>query len=123
MRTLELGYNPIGAKGAEALAETVKFHSKLTTLRMGWCKITKDGAYYLAVGGGSERTSSPRLRLSPFARACSTSLDFDLKVAAVGGAAAAAAAPSDWSTYPRVVSFVIRSGQWRRERLLLETGG
>ena len=35
LRTLELGYNPIGPKGAEALAETVKFHSKLTALRMG----------------------------------------------------------------------------------------
>ena len=71
MRTLELGYNPIGAKGAEALAETVKFHSKLTTLRMGWCKITKDGAYYLAVRVESERTSPPRPRLPPFARAYS----------------------------------------------------
>ena len=71
LRTLELGYNPIGAKGAEALAETVKFHSKLTTLRMGWCKITKDGAYYLAVGGERKRGStSPPRPSSPTVRSC-----------------------------------------------------
>ena len=38
----------MGPKGCQALAEAVKFHSKLTTLRMGWCKVSKDGAWYLA---------------------------------------------------------------------------
>jgi Ran GTPase-activating protein (RanGAP) involved in mRNA processing and transport len=48
LRTLELGYNPIGPKGGASLANAVKFHSNISTLRMGWCKITKEGAWHIA---------------------------------------------------------------------------
>ena len=48
LRTLELGYNPIGPKCGASLANAVKFHSKISTLRMGWCKITMEGAWHIA---------------------------------------------------------------------------
>ena len=39
-----MSYNPIGAAGGKALAEAIKFSSKLSTLRLGWCKLEKQGA-------------------------------------------------------------------------------
>lgn len=36
---LELGYNPIGADGAKALAEVLKFHGNINTLKLGWCQV------------------------------------------------------------------------------------
>lgn len=37
---LELGYNPIGPEGAKALAEILKFHGKIETLKLGWCQVS-----------------------------------------------------------------------------------
>lgn len=36
---LELSYNPIGAEGAKALCEVLKFHGKVQTLKLGWCQV------------------------------------------------------------------------------------
>ena len=36
---LELGYNPIGPDGAKALAEVLKFHGNVKTLKLGWCQV------------------------------------------------------------------------------------
>jgi len=43
-----MGYNPVGPKGAEAIAGAIKYGGALDTLRMGWCKLDKDGAGHLA---------------------------------------------------------------------------
>ena len=43
LKTLELGYNPMGPEGAKALATAIKFHGKIDTLRLGWCKVEKEG--------------------------------------------------------------------------------
>lgn len=37
---LELSYNPIGPDGAKALAEVIKFHGSVKTLKLGWCQVT-----------------------------------------------------------------------------------
>lgn len=39
MSQLELSYNPIGADGVKALCDILKFHGKIETLRLGWCKV------------------------------------------------------------------------------------
>lgn len=36
---LELSYNPIGPDGAKALAEILKFHGNVNTLKLGWCQV------------------------------------------------------------------------------------
>jgi Ran GTPase-activating protein (RanGAP) involved in mRNA processing and transport len=48
LKTLELGYNPIGPDGAKALATAIKFHGAIDTLRLGWCKVEKEGTAHLA---------------------------------------------------------------------------
>lgn len=35
----EFSYNPIGMNGAKVLADTLKFHGKIETLRLGWCQV------------------------------------------------------------------------------------
>lgn len=36
---LDLAYNPIGADGAKALSEVLKFHGNINTLKLGWCQV------------------------------------------------------------------------------------
>ena len=36
---IELGYNPIGPEGAEALCEVLKFHGNVNALKLGWCQV------------------------------------------------------------------------------------
>lgn len=36
---LELSYNPIGADGSKILADFIKFHGNVQTLRLGWCQV------------------------------------------------------------------------------------
>jgi Ran GTPase-activating protein (RanGAP) involved in mRNA processing and transport len=45
---LEFSYNPIGPAGAKVLAETLKFHGNVQTLRLGWCQIGVKGAEIFA---------------------------------------------------------------------------
>ena len=35
----EFSYNPIGMNGAKVLADILKFHGKIETLRLGWCQV------------------------------------------------------------------------------------
>lgn len=44
----EFSYNPIGMNGAKVLADTLKFHGKIETLRLGWCQIGVKGAEAIA---------------------------------------------------------------------------
>jgi hypothetical protein len=39
----EFSYNPIGMNGAKVLADTLKFHGKIETLRLGWCQVYLSG--------------------------------------------------------------------------------
>lgn len=48
LKTLELGYNPIGPDGAAAMAGAVKYFGKVDVLRLGWCKIEKQGSEHIA---------------------------------------------------------------------------
>jgi hypothetical protein len=36
---LDLAYNPIGADGAKAITEVLKFHGNINTLKLGWCQV------------------------------------------------------------------------------------
>ncbi|MCO5567712.1 hypothetical protein L7F22_021406 [Adiantum nelumboides] len=45
---LELSYNPMGPDGAKILADFIKFHGNVQTLRLGWCQIGVKGAEYLS---------------------------------------------------------------------------
>jgi Ran GTPase-activating protein (RanGAP) involved in mRNA processing and transport len=45
LESLELGYNPLGAKGTKILTDVAKFDlPKLETLKLGWCKLGVEGS-------------------------------------------------------------------------------
>lgn len=45
LESLELGYNPLGAKGTKTLTDVAKFDlPKLETLKLGWCKLGVEGS-------------------------------------------------------------------------------
>lgn len=46
MIQLELGYNPIGPDGAKTLCETLKFHGKIETLKLGWCQVAVVSCFF-----------------------------------------------------------------------------
>jgi Ran GTPase-activating protein (RanGAP) involved in mRNA processing and transport len=39
LKSVELGYNPLGPEGAETIAGAFKFNTKVETLKLGWCKV------------------------------------------------------------------------------------